>query len=94
MNEEYTQQVLKDILNKIRNSSIVSYESFLSICQQAFDFRAPKTQKTITVLSNLNIPRHQDKSVDISHIEGPTTTLSVEQDKYYPIIILIMCIVF
>ena len=41
-NEEFRQQVLKDILKATQNSDIVSYEPFLSICQRALDTRAPK----------------------------------------------------
>ena len=41
-NEEFRQQVLKDILKATQNGDIVSYESFLSICQRALDSRAPK----------------------------------------------------
>ena len=41
-NEEFRQQVLKDILKATQNGNIVSYESFLSICQQALVSRAPK----------------------------------------------------
>ena len=39
-NEEFRQQVLKDILKTTQNGDIVSYESFLSICQQALDSSA------------------------------------------------------
>ena len=46
-NEECKQQFLKDILETTQNGHIVSYESFLSICQQALDSRAPKKQKYI-----------------------------------------------
>ena len=46
-NEEFRQQVLKDILKATQNGDIVSYESFLSICQQALDSRAPKKQKYV-----------------------------------------------
>ena len=41
-NEEFRQQVLNDILKNTQNDNIVSYESFLSICQRALDSRAPK----------------------------------------------------
>ena len=41
-NKEFRQQVLKDILKATQNGDIVSYESFLSICQRALDSRAPK----------------------------------------------------
>ena len=41
-NEEFRQQVLKDILKATQNGNIVSYEPFLSICQQALVSRAPK----------------------------------------------------
>ena len=44
-NEEFRQQVLKDILKTTQNGDIMSYESFLSICQRAVDSRAPKKQK-------------------------------------------------
>ena len=40
-NEEFRQQVLKDISKATQNGDIVSYKS-LSICQQAPDSRAPK----------------------------------------------------
>ena len=46
-NEEFRQQVLKDILKATQNGDIVSYESFLSICQQALESRAPKKQKYV-----------------------------------------------
>ena len=46
-NEEFRQQVLKDILKATHNRGIVSYESFLSICQRALDSRAPKKQKYV-----------------------------------------------
>ena len=46
-NEEFRQQVLKDILKASQNRDIVSCESFLSICQQALDSRAPKKQKYV-----------------------------------------------
>ena len=46
-NEEFRQQVLKDILKATQNGNIVSYESFLSICQQALDSRAPKKPKYV-----------------------------------------------
>ena len=46
-NEEFRQQVLQDILKATQKSYIVSYESFLSICQQALDSRAPKKQKYV-----------------------------------------------
>ena len=46
LNEEFSQQVLKDILKTTQNCDIVSYES-LSICQQALDSRIPKTQKYV-----------------------------------------------
>ena len=46
-NEEFRHQVLKDILKATQNGSIVSYESFLSICQRAFNFRAPTKQKYV-----------------------------------------------
>ena len=39
-NEEFRQQVLKDISKATQNGNIVSYES--SICQRALDSRAPK----------------------------------------------------
>ena len=44
-NEDFRQQVLKDILKATRNGDIVSYELFSSICQRALDSRAPKKQK-------------------------------------------------
>ena len=46
-NEEFRQQVLKDILKATQNGNIVSYESFLSICQRAVDSRAPKKPKYV-----------------------------------------------
>ena len=46
-NKEFRQQVLKDILKATQNGNIVSYESFLSICQQTRDSRAPKKQKHV-----------------------------------------------
>ena len=46
-NEEFRQQVLKDILKATQNGNIVSYESFLSIFQQALNSRAPKKQKYV-----------------------------------------------
>ena len=46
-NEEFRQQVLKDILKATQNGDIVSYEFFLSICQRALDSRAPKKPKYI-----------------------------------------------
>ena len=46
-NEEFRQQVLKDILEATQIGGIVSYESFLSICKQALDSRAPKKQKYV-----------------------------------------------
>ena len=46
-NEEFRQQVLKDILKTTQNGDIVSYEFFLSIFQQALDSRAPKKQKYV-----------------------------------------------
>ena len=47
-NDEFRQEVLKDILKTTQNGNIVSYESFLSICQQAVNSRAPKKQKYVT----------------------------------------------
>ena len=47
-NEEFRQQVLKDILKATQNGDIVSYESFLSICQRALDSRALMKQKYFT----------------------------------------------
>ena len=46
-NEAFRQHVLKDILKTTQNGDIISYESFLSICQQALDSRAPKKQKYV-----------------------------------------------
>ena len=46
-NEEFRYQVLQDILKATQKSYIVSYESFLSICQQVLDSRAPKKQKYV-----------------------------------------------
>ena len=46
-NEELRQQVLQDILKATQKSYTVSYESFLCICQQALDSRAPKKQKYV-----------------------------------------------
>ena len=46
-NEEFRQQVVKNILQTTQNDDIVSYESFLSICQRALDSRAPKKQKYV-----------------------------------------------
>ena len=46
-NEEFRQQVLKDILKTAQNGDIASYESFLSIRQRALDSRAPKKQKYV-----------------------------------------------
>ena len=46
-NEEFRQQILKEILKATQNGDIVSYESFLSICQQALESRAPKKQKYV-----------------------------------------------
>ena len=46
-NEEFRPQVLKDILKTTQSGDIVSYESFLSIFQQALDSRAPKKQKYV-----------------------------------------------
>ena len=46
-NEEFRQQVLKDILKATQNGDIVSYESFLSVCQGALDSRASKKQKYV-----------------------------------------------
>ena len=46
-NEEFRQQVLKDILKATQNGDIVSYESFLSVCQRALDSRASKKQKYV-----------------------------------------------
>ena len=47
-NDEFRQEVLKDILKTTQNGNIVSYKSFLSICQQALNSRAPKKQKYVT----------------------------------------------
>ena len=47
MNEEFKQQVLKDILKTTQNGDIVSYESFLRIFQGVLDSRAPKKQKYV-----------------------------------------------
>ena len=44
-NEEFRQQVLKDILKAFQNDNVVSYESFLYIL--FFDSRAPKKQKYV-----------------------------------------------
>ena len=46
-NEDFRQQVLKNILKATQNGNIVSYESFLSICQRALDSRAPKKPKYV-----------------------------------------------
>ena len=46
-NEEFRQQVLKDVLKTAQNGNIVSYESFLTICQWALDSRASKKQKYV-----------------------------------------------
>ena len=46
-NEEFRQQVLKNISKPTQNGNIVSYESFLSICQRAPDIRAHKKQKYV-----------------------------------------------
>ena len=46
-NEKFRQQLLKYILKATQNGDIVSYESFLSICQKPLDSRAPKKQKYI-----------------------------------------------
>ena len=45
--DEEFRQVLKDILKTTHNGDIVSYESFLSICQRVLDSRTPKKQKYI-----------------------------------------------
>ena len=46
-NEEFRQQVLKDILKATQIGGIISYEFFLSICHRALDSRAPKKQKYV-----------------------------------------------
>ena len=45
--EDFRQQVLKDILKATQHCDIVSYESFLSICQRALDSRASKKPKYV-----------------------------------------------
>ena len=52
-NEDFRQQVLKDILKATQNGVIVSYGSFLSICQRALDSRAPKKPKYVMYRSRL-----------------------------------------
>ena len=51
-NEEFRQQVLKDILKTTQNDDIVSYKSFFTIFQRALDSRASKTQKCVISTHN------------------------------------------
>ena len=51
-NEEFRQQVLKDILKTTQNDDIVSYKSFFTIFQRALHSRASKTQKCVISTHN------------------------------------------
>ena len=51
-NEEFKQQVLKDILKTTQNDDIISYKSFFTIFQRALDSRASKTQKCVISTHN------------------------------------------
>ena len=83
-NEEFRQQVLKDILEATQIGGIVSCESFLSICQQALDSRAPKKQKYVRSNHSPFINKTILKAIiDRSRLRKFLKTRSNEDKKAY-----------
>ena len=81
-NEEFRQQIPQDILKTVQNGGIVSYESFLSICQRALDSRAPMKQKYERSYHNLFINKIILKAImDWSRMRNKFLKTRSSEDK-------------